>query len=68
MGFSSGVLFHAAVKSLGQDMHGKEKYIEMIRIAWTDAAYTVPMAIGLMALSFVGMWGVSYYKVVDGDE
>lgn len=43
--FTCGMFFEGALISLMQDLHGKEKYIEMIQNHWISGRITVPLAL-----------------------
>lgn len=51
MGFWSGVLLITALRSLYQDWHGLEDYIESIQQYWVSALFTVPLALVIFAIS-----------------
>ena len=43
--FCAGILFESALKSIQQDIHGKEAYLKIVDAGWVSAWITVPMAI-----------------------
>ena len=48
--FFAGVVVHASILSLSQDMMGREQYLKYVEAAWLSSTYTVPLAIlGIMA-------------------
>ncbi|MEZ4483618.1 MAG: hypothetical protein R2864_03175 [Syntrophotaleaceae bacterium] len=46
--FMAGWLANSAIRSLQQDMLGKEKCLAMYEAAWVSPAYTVPIAIAIL--------------------
>lgn len=50
--FLAGYLTCTALRSLQQDLLGKEKYIAMCDAAWVDGGITIPLAL----LMLVAAW------------
>ena len=53
--FFAGWIAESAIKSLFQDMQGKEDYLKMIEYGWLSAWYTVPLALVLLLYGFILM-------------
>ncbi|MCK5612836.1 hypothetical protein KAR91_63775 [Candidatus Pacearchaeota archaeon] len=51
--FLAGYIFCSAIRSLYEDMLGKEKYMQMIDVAWVSWKYTVPIAFFMIIITCV---------------
>jgi hypothetical protein len=49
-GFLHGMVVYGCIKSLYQDIIGKEAYLQEAERNWMDASITVPLAIILLVL------------------
>jgi hypothetical protein len=54
MGYIAGILFGSSLRSLHQDIIGKERYLNLINYGWVDSYITVPIA-GVMILIAVAL-------------
>lgn len=50
--FLAGILTHAAIQSLLQDLQGKEGYIRNVQEHWVDWKISVPIALAVWLLAF----------------
>lgn len=51
--FIAGFLACSAIRSIEQDIVGKEAYIQLINYAWVSAWYTVPLAVLMLVVAFI---------------
>ena len=50
-----GVLLHSGMRSLYQDIIGKDAYLQVTAAGWISAKYTVPLALLLIVSVFVAI-------------